>query len=170
MSGEELSGVDSSVSSPPGGDTPSGLKLLSVRMTNVDTGQVVWESDWDPTHVFQQEMTAHVPSSILSASAVSRTLVFYSERLLEHFSVKQVIYLMGSAIEEWNFDFGFVIPDSTNSWESTVVADQGNMLPAHVLNGNVIIVTTFYDEGKPMDSCSIRVFYDEEDATSAASV
>ena len=107
---------------------------------------------------------------------------------------------------EWNFDFGFVIPDSTNSWESTVVADQGNMLPAHVLkyssssphpcapagpfgcglrfvvmvcglsvcmracSGNVIIVTTFYDEGKPMDSCSIRVFYDEEDATSAASV
>ena len=33
------------------------LRRLSVRMTNVDTGQVVWESDWDPTHVFQQEMT-----------------------------------------------------------------------------------------------------------------
>ena len=35
---------------------------------------------------------------------------------------------------EWNFDFGFVIPGSTNTWQSLIVAaPESQMMPASVL-------------------------------------
>lgn len=35
---------------------------------------------------------------------------------------------------EWRFDFGFVIPGSTNTWQSTIeAAGEGKMIPADIL-------------------------------------
>jgi len=35
---------------------------------------------------------------------------------------------------EWFFEFGFVIPDSTNTWQSVIeAAPQGQMMPASAL-------------------------------------
>ncbi len=35
---------------------------------------------------------------------------------------------------EWNFEFGFVIPGSTNTWQSAIeAAPESQMMPAHVL-------------------------------------
>lgn len=35
---------------------------------------------------------------------------------------------------DWNFDFGFVIPGSTNTWQSVIEAvDESQMMPANVL-------------------------------------
>ena len=35
---------------------------------------------------------------------------------------------------EWYFEFGFVIPDSTNTWQSIIeAAPEGQMMPANVL-------------------------------------
>ena len=35
---------------------------------------------------------------------------------------------------EWYFQFGFVIPESTNTWQSTIeAAPQGQMMPASAL-------------------------------------
>ena len=31
-------------------------------------------------------------------------------------------YFLGRCLEEWNFDFGFVIPNSTNTWQSLIEA------------------------------------------------
>ena len=42
------------------------------------------------------------------------------------------------------FQFGFVIPGSTNSWEQIIVADQENLMPAEVLSGNLVCETIFY--------------------------
>jgi len=37
-------------------------------------------------------------------------------------------------IAEWYFEFGFVIPDSTNTWQSVIeAAPQGQMMPANAL-------------------------------------
>ena len=53
--------------------------------------------------------------------------------------------LAGVCMEEWFFDFGFVIPGSTNSWQSTIEgAGEDAMLPAYLLNGNVTIETSFF--------------------------
>lgn len=62
---------------------------------------------------------------------------------------------------EWSFDFGFVIPGSTNSWEQIIEgAGKGKMIPAEVLSGNVIIETGFWDGEELVSKSVIRVFYD----------
>ena len=66
----------------------------------------------------------------------------------------------GNCVEEWNFDFGFVIPDSTNTWQSTIeAAPESQMMPAKVLNGNVIIQTMFYDGDLLVSTSRVRLYY-----------
>ena len=37
-------------------------------------------------------------------------------------------------VAEWFFEFGFVIPESTNTWQSVIeAAPQGQMMPASAL-------------------------------------
>ena len=59
-------------------------------------------------------------------------------------------------MEEWRFHFGFVIPNSTNTWQQTIeAAEESKMLPAAALDGNVFIDG---DHGfKPGDKVRCRV-------------
>ena len=44
-------------------------------------------------------------------------------------------------VVEWMFEFGFVIPGSTNTWQSLIeAAPQSQMMPANVLRYNNIIL------------------------------
>ena len=43
-------------------------------------------------------------------------------------------YILWSVFTEWYFDFGFVIPASTNTWQSLIeAAPESQMMPAQVL-------------------------------------
>ena len=58
--------------------------------------------------------------------------------LLHKNSNKSVAILMITFVfvylVEWYFEFGFVIPDSTNTWQSIIeAAPEGQMMPANVL-------------------------------------
>ena len=64
-------------------------------------------------------------------------------------------------MEEWNFQFGFVIPNSTNTWQQTIeAAEESQMMPASVLDGNVLIETAFFDDDLLVCKMVLRVFYD----------
>jgi retinal rod rhodopsin-sensitive cGMP 3',5'-cyclic phosphodiesterase subunit delta len=60
---------------------------------------------------------------------------------------------------EWNFKFGFVIPNSTNSWQQVIEAAD-EMMPAEVLSGNITIHTTFYDGENLIASSSVLLYYE----------
>jgi retinal rod rhodopsin-sensitive cGMP 3',5'-cyclic phosphodiesterase subunit delta len=72
----------------------------------------------------------------------------------------QKISLHTQPLEEWRFNFGFVIPNSTNDWEQIIYADEANMLPAEILSGNVIISTQFFDGDALIHESNVRLFYD----------
>ena len=55
--------------------------------------------------------------------------------------------MQGQVIEEFGFDFGFVMPNTTNSWEQVIDADVGQVMPAEVLSGNLVVDTYFYAKG-----------------------
>ena len=55
--------------------------------------------------------------------------------------------LNGQIVEQLDFNFGFVIPNSTNSWDQTIEADIGNVMTAEVLSGN-LVVDTFFMSGE----------------------
>ena len=91
---------------------------------------------------------------------MSREIVFYSREVITDFRLEQRIFLHGQCIEQWSFDFGFVIPNSTNTWCQTIEAAGGDqMIPAEVLSGNVTIETSFLDGEDLVSKTVIRLFY-----------
>ena len=122
-----------------------GFKLISLTLKNSETGEKVWTSkNWGP-EVFTEVKEAHLPARMLTFPAVGREIVFASQSVIQKFRIEQEIYVHGNKIEQWNYDFGFCIPGSENSWETIVqAAGEGNMLPAEFLSGNMYIVTSFY--------------------------
>lgn len=57
------------------------------------------------------------PKEMLTCKALSREIVFYSRQVVENFSIVQRMSLGDQVVEQLEFDFGFVIPGSTNSWD-----------------------------------------------------
>lgn len=50
------------------------------------------------------------------------------------FCYLQKVLFKGRCLEEWFFEFGFVIPKSTNTWQSVIEsAPESQMMPANVL-------------------------------------
>ena len=141
----------------------SGFRINYMTMSDASSGTEVWNSgtEWDEG-LFATELEAHVPASILSCPAVAREINFTSKEELENFRLEQRVYFQEMLMEEWFFDFGFVIPGSTNTWSSTIeAAGEGQMLPASLLNGKVKIVTSFFEGPLFVGSSSVRVFYDK---------
>ena len=70
------------------------------------------------------------------------------------------MYLGDEQIEELGFEFGFVIPKSTNSWEQIIEAEVGLVFPAELLSGNLNVVTKFLSKGTEFARTKYRVFYE----------
>ncbi|GFS17517.1 retinal rod rhodopsin-sensitive cGMP 3',5'-cyclic phosphodiesterase subunit delta [Elysia marginata] len=108
----------------------------------------------------EKEHEARVPKKILKCRAVSREINFSSKEPMDKFRLEQRVLFKGKCLEEWFFDFGFVIPGSTNTWQSLIeAAPESQMMPANVLNGNVVIETRFYDEEMCVSVSKVRIFY-----------
>ena len=75
------------------------------------------------------------------------------------FAIKQVMSLGGRVVEEFQFDFGFVIPGSTNSWEQVIDADVGQVMPVEVLSGNLEVDTYFMNNNTPFAHQKYRIYY-----------
>lgn len=135
-----------------------GFKINWMNMRDASTGEVLWEQgDWDT----EQEMTeAEIPAAILRCKQVSREINFSSSEMMNSLRLVQTVLFNGNPLEEWNFRFGFVIPNSTNTWQQTIeAADEEEMIPAELLSGNVVIDTAFYDGEVHVMSQKVRIWY-----------
>ncbi|ELT95479.1 hypothetical protein CAPTEDRAFT_170126 [Capitella teleta] len=140
-------------------DILKGFKLNWMNLRDADSGKILWQSS-DDLSIPEQEHEARVPKKILKCRAVSREINFSSKEQMEKFRLQQRVVFKGKCLEQWFFEFGFVIPDSTNTWQSIIEAAPENMMmPANVLNGNVIIETEFYDGDLLVSTSRVRVFY-----------
>lgn len=131
-----------------------------MNMADAHTGEVLWtDNAWED---LTAEREAHIPARILKCKAVSREINFSSRELLESLKLVQRVLLEGKCMEEWFFDFGFVIPNSTNTWQQTIeAAPSSQMLPASLLNGNVVIETSFFDRDLLVCKAKTRIWYDQ---------
>lgn len=133
------------------------LRRNWMNMADAETGEVLWNAgEWTD---ISQEREAHLPAKLLECRAVSREINFSSKELIESLSLMQRIKLHGKCIEEWVFQFGFVIPNSTNTWQQTIEA-AAETFPASVLSGNVTIETSFFDGDLLVCCNTVRVWYD----------
>lgn len=130
-----------------------------MNLRDADTGKILWQGNEDLS-LPEVEHEARVPKKILKCRAVSREINFSSVEPMTKFRIEQRVLFKNRPLEEWNFDFGFVIPSSTNTWQSLIeAAPESQMMPARVLNGNVVIETKFYDDELEVSTSKVRLFY-----------
>merc|ERR1712129_36769 len=140
-------------------DILKGFKVNWMNLRDADTGKILWQGN-DDLSVPDSEHEARVPKKILKCRAVSREINFSSIEPMEKFRLEQKVLFKGRCLEEWNFDFGFVIPNSTNTWQSLIeAAPESQMMPAKVLNGNVVIETMFFDAELLVSTSKVRLYY-----------
>ncbi|XP_014672564.1 PREDICTED: retinal rod rhodopsin-sensitive cGMP 3',5'-cyclic phosphodiesterase subunit delta-like [Priapulus caudatus] len=114
-------------------DILKGFKLNWMNLRDADSGKILWQSSDDLSNP-TLDHEARVPKKVLKCRAVSREVNFSSKEPMEKFRLEQKVLFKGKCIEEWYFDFGFVIPNSTNTWQSLIeAAPESQMMPANVL-------------------------------------
>eukprot|EP00729_Bicosta_minor_P001973 gene1973-7422_t len=133
----------------------AGFKLNFMNMRDADTGKILWQESEDLCRGDEHE--ARIPKKILKCKSVSREINFTSAEEMTEFRMEQHVLFKDQPFEEWLFKFGFVIPDSTNSWQSA--APEADMMPASVLNGNVVVETKFFDGDAHITTSRVRIFY-----------
>ncbi|KAG2768453.1 hypothetical protein JG687_00005860 [Phytophthora cactorum] len=137
-----------------------GLTINHMNMRCADTGRLMWQSDAWGEDIYRVEQKARLPADILKCSAVSREINFSSVEEISKFRLEQRVFLGGSCIEEWIFNFGYVIPGSTNTWQQTIEsAGPENMLDPEVMSGKLTIETAFYDGQLPIAKTVYRIYY-----------
>ena len=135
-----------------------------MNMRDASTGEMLWEMNSWPSDWPVAEVQARVPARILQCPVVSRELTFTSVEKVANLRCEQRVYLDGAPnpIEVWDFDFGFVMPGSRNTWQTTVeAAGLGKMLEPTEASGRVTVRTKFTDGDKfTIVESVVRVFYD----------
>mmetsp|Transcript_10239 Transcript_10239/g.18668 ORF Transcript_10239/g.18668 Transcript_10239/m.18668 type:complete len:182 (-) Transcript_10239:356-901(-) len=137
-----------------------GFKIVNMEMSDAESGEVLWQSsDWND--MFERELEATVPQAILEAKAVARTMKFSSVEEIRKFRLVQTVLLHGQPIEVWEFKVGLVIPGTTNSWQCVIEsAGKDQMIPVHILSGNTMIDTKFFDGDKFIGRVTLKLDYE----------
>ena len=157
---------------PTAREVAMGFRLSEMSMRDYNnSGTMLWHSTafseedeasrsgQDLAPCFRADiMSERVPKQILACSAVSREICFSSKHIVQKLSLRQRISLHGQCIEEWKFDFGFVMPGSVNSWQQVIEAAPV-MIPAEVLSGNVTFENCFFDGDVFLCRNTVRLFY-----------
>eukprot|EP01117_Protostelium_nocturnum_P019921 TRINITY_DN8755_c0_g1_i1.p1 TRINITY_DN8755_c0_g1~~TRINITY_DN8755_c0_g1_i1.p1 ORF type:complete len:184 (+),score=40.23 TRINITY_DN8755_c0_g1_i1:38-589(+) len=135
----------------------AGFKLNSMQLRDADSGDMLWKANFTE-EIFTTEQTAKIPSTVLDCRAVSREISFYSRETIKGFHIKQHVLMEGAILEEWDVWFGFVMPNSTNSWQTTFYSSP-QKIPAEMISGKVVIETSFFDGNEFLSTSKVRVFY-----------
>ncbi|GJQ81335.1 putative GMP-PDE, delta subunit [Trypoxylus dichotomus] len=136
-----------------------GFQVNWICLKDADGGTVFWQGS-DDLSLPDIEHQAKVPKNILQCRAVSREFNFSSKESMEKFRLEQKVLFKGRCLEEWYFEFGFVTAESTNTWQSVMeAAPESQMMPASVLNGNIVIETKFFDDDLLITTSRVRLFY-----------
>eukprot|EP01029_Cantina_marsupialis_P027795 TRINITY_DN774011_c0_g1_i1.p2 TRINITY_DN774011_c0_g1~~TRINITY_DN774011_c0_g1_i1.p2 ORF type:complete len:142 (-),score=19.77 TRINITY_DN774011_c0_g1_i1:362-787(-) len=139
-------------------DDRADFEIKNMTIRDAENGALFWHAtDWklDP----DREMMAVMSKEILESKAVSREVEFFSKNLIQDLSLIQNVFLDDIQIERWDFHFGFVIPNTTNTWQQTILADD-ETYPVELLDGRLVIETCFYSGDELISRSQVRVFYE----------
>ena len=88
-----------------------------MKMKNAEeNGKVLWMCDkWNMSS--NEVQVVKFPKEMLKYSVLGREMCFYSKNAISDFKIMQRMKLHGQVVEDMCFNFGFVIPGSTNTWD-----------------------------------------------------
>lgn len=136
-----------------------GFQINWISLRESDTGKLLWQRNEDLS-VSDIEREAHIPKEILQCSAVTRQINFSTAEPMKKFRLEQRVLFKGRCLEEWSFELGSVIANTTNTWQSSFQATpESQLMPMKILNGNIVIETKFYDDDLLLTTSRVRLFY-----------
>lgn len=105
------------------------VEFLAFKIRNMETGDVLFEVDRDagdvrPPPEQMDEITARTikydfPSTVLTSGTIGTALVFsVGDRPVPNFRMIERHYFRDRLVKSFDFNFGFCVPNSTNSWEA----------------------------------------------------
>lgn len=154
------------------------FSINTITMRDGCTGEVLWETKCNDgildasrkttitTKTSEEagdagghELRVWLPKTILEKTAISREIKFSSKVEIENLRLVQIILLDGMPLEEWKFVFGFVIPNSVNTWQQ-VITSAPKVMDAERLSGHLTIETLFFNGDECMNKSKWRIFYE----------
>lgn len=152
------------------GKLVSGYRIHSITLRSMETGEVVFEST-SFFHSFVKSRTALddyrcdlekklvLPKRALSSRALLCSIIFSSEESIQNLNCTSDVFLGGGFLEHWESNFGFVIPGSTNTWETCFVRSETDFIDPSISSGNVVFDSVFCDGDIPIRQFKLRLFF-----------
>ena len=136
------------------------FKIVEMTIKDANNkGKILWQVKQWGLQDSETEKKVEFPAEMLNCTALSREIVFFSKQKIDQFKIIQRMSLHGQVVEFMEFKFGFVIPNSTNSWDQTIEADVGAVMPASVLSGNLVVDTFFMSGDEILAQTKYRIYY-----------
>lgn len=136
----------------------NGFKINHMKMKNGENGETLWECNEYSLEI--EDKSENLPKEILDCALITREINFSSICSIDNLELIQNFYLNDDLIESSRFNFGFVIPDSTNNWEQVIEGKpKEEMVPYHVLSGNLTVETMFISSNTVIFKNRVLIFY-----------
>lgn len=158
------------------------FSINTITMRDGCTGEILWAKEFNHDDVMlttannkstkeeeqhkatctgeRGELQVWLPKTILERAAISREIKFSSKVAIQNLRLVQNILLDGIPLEEWKFVFGFVVPDSVNTWQQ-VIRSAPQVMDANRLSGHLTIETLFFNGDQCMNKSTWRIHYCE---------
>jgi hypothetical protein len=111
-----------------------GLVLNNMNLKNAQSGELMFDTNFQHDesrcafwgHDINM-LRVTVPADVLACAEVAREINFSTREAINHLRLEQIINFQGQLLEKWNFEFGFCIPGSTNTWQQTIQAAESTI-------------------------------------------
>ena len=88
---------------------------------------------------------------------MSTIIEFGSVPIRKKLNLEHFVYFKSNIAEVFRFKFGFVMPETENSWDNIV--EVKDPLPVSVLSGNVVLETRFKDGEDELLVSRMKIVY-----------
>ncbi|CAD8110323.1 unnamed protein product [Paramecium sonneborni] len=135
-----------------------GFQIQRVIMKDSETQQVYWDSISE--NITQDIIDITLDPKIITSKAATRSIQFSTKELLQDLILVQDAYLYDKKVEHFSFKFGFVMPNTVNNWDSTIVnRPPEQMLPKEIQSGNLIVDIQMFEQDHLIFNVKVRIFY-----------
>ncbi|KAF0768196.1 retinal rod rhodopsin-sensitive cGMP 3',5'-cyclic phosphodiesterase subunit delta-like [Aphis craccivora] len=143
-------------------ELPYGFHINWINLVDNDTGEVLWHTN-DNYAISGNKfntITVKIPRKVLDCKALTRTISFTSTHRIDYLKMRHRELVSLQCVHEWVSEFGTVLPDLNETWETTFTHKEGiSSSSANCLSGDLVMETSFYNGDKFIGSTKILLYF-----------
>lgn len=136
----------------------SGFQINWVMLNNPDTHEILWESNQDLSSS-DQVFRIDLPKRVLQINQLHRHVNFSTVDAWENMRIVCTTLYKGNPMDKTEFEYGPVAANSKTTWISRIEGTKELRYHHQILNGNVEIITSFYNSNDLITKSTCKVYY-----------